>query len=716
MNITQALNVALPEMPARLLSERPPRVHPDMVFKEHWENGAAVVKVFVPGVDAMFTFPAASWKLLQLFDGHRAYTDIAELYSEETGVVYSEESVREFAADVAALDFWYLTPQEKNIRLLQKTADERRRLEKKNRWGDLSLIKFPAVNPNRFLVWLYARLWFLYKPWCVALCFLALAFTAGIFITHWNEVGRDTWEIYNFADKSWFDIAVFWIVASALCCIHEVAHGLTCTHYGAPVPAMGFLLIYLTPAFYTDTAAGEVKASRFGRLMITVAGVWSELLICALATPIWWGTPPNTAIHDFAYTIILLSGIGVVLINWNPLMKLDGYFIMCDLLGVPELKEASTLYLSCWLKRNIWRLPVEVPYVSKRRRPAYVAYAVLSGVYSYSVLYVFATFIGNIARNFSPDWGFLLEYATAFLVFRGRLRTLRNFVNLVYLDKKDRITAWFLPWRKYALSAAVIVFVLLPIWHENAVGRFALEPEHVAVMRAFVPGTVAQVFVEEGQSVRKGDPVFQLRNLSLESEAARSQAEFDAAGQKLNSALLHYNDLGTAAADRERLRQQTVQFDSEISNLAMHSPIAGVVMTARLRDLVGEYKLKGTELAEIGDVDRLRARIYVSEYEMYKFHPNSPALLQVDGFLRKYHAQTVDITPLATDIAPGLMDLSKYKGQSPPKFYVFELLVDNQSGLLRPGMTGTARVYGVRRSLASMAAHSVWEFFGRKFW
>ncbi|HEX4785427.1 MAG TPA: HlyD family efflux transporter periplasmic adaptor subunit [Candidatus Sulfotelmatobacter sp.] len=716
MNITQALNVALPELPARLISQRPPRVHPEVVFQEHIEDGVAVVKVFVPGVDAMFTFPPASWKLIQLFDGRHSYSEIVEQYSSKTGISYSEETIRDFAAEVAAMNFWYLTPQEKNIRLMQKTAEERRRMENKSRWGDLSMIKFPAVNPNRFLVWIYQYLWFLYKPWVVTVCFIALLFMAGIFATHWNEVGRDTLELYNFADKSWFDIAVFWIVATILCCIHEIGHGLTCTHYGAPVPAMGFLLIYLTPAFYTDTTAGEVKANRFQRLMITVAGVWSELLVCALATPIWWGTPPNTPIHDLAYTIILFSGIGVVLINWNPLMKLDGYFIMCDLLGVLDLKEASTLYFSNWVKRHIWRLPVQVPYVPKRRRPGYVAYAVLSGLYSYSVLYVFAKFIGNIAHNFSPDWGFLFEYATAFMIFRGRLRTLWNFMTLVYLDKKDRIAAWFVPTRKYALSAAMILFALLPIWHETAVGRFVLEPAHMAGLRALIPGTVAQVFVDEGQTVGKGDRIMQLQNLSLESQAAQSNSELDVAIQRSKSALLNYRDLGVALVARERLSRESAQLAAEMENLVIRAPMAGVILTPRLKDRVGAYLLPGTELAEVADLDRLRARIYVSEFEMYKFNVNSPARLQVDGFLAKFHARTANIMPLSADIAPGLIDLSKYKGQSPPKFYVFDLVVDNASGSLRPGMIGTARVYGKKRSLASLAAHSVWEFFGRKFW
>jgi hypothetical protein len=125
---------------------------------------------------------------------------------------------------------------------------------------------------------------------------------------------------------------------------------------------------------------------------------------------------------------------------------------------------------------------------------------------------------------------------------------------------------------------------------------------------------------------------------------------------------------------------------------------------------------EGEELAEIGDLRQLRARIYVSEFDMYKFRDDSPARLQVDGMLRRQEARTIRIASLSSDIAPGLIDLSKYKGQSPPKFYVFDLLVGNPAGTMRPGMAGTARVYGVRRSLARLAARTAWEFLGRKIW
>jgi len=665
----------------------------------------------------MFTFPPEQWKLVQLFDGKRSYADVAEAYSLETGAECSEDWVRDYAAEVDALNFWYKTPLEKNVKLMQKTADERRRLQKKkSKWGDLSMVTFPAVNPDRFLTWLYQKIGFVYQPWFVALTLLAFAVSAGVFIADWSEVGRDTWEFYNFAHKSWFDVAVFWILASVLIAIHETAHGLTCKHYGAHVPVMGFLLIYLTPAFYTDTTQGEILGGRFERLMITVSGVWSELMVCALAIPIWWLTVPGTAIHDFAYTVILLSGFAVVLVNWNPLIKLDGYYIVTDLVGIPDLKESSTLYLSSWVKRNIWGLPVEVPRVPKRRRPAYVVYGVLSGIYSYTVLFIFAGFVGNIARNFSADLGFIFEYGAAFMIFRGRLRTLWSFMKFVYLDKRDRIRAWFTPARKLAIAAIAVVFALLPLWHDSATGRFVLEPVNSTVVRALVPGMVTRVYADEGQQVAAGAPLVQLRNIALDSKVARSQSELAMAAGRANSAIMHYADFGSAEQERTRLTRLTGDYASEAAHLEVSTPIAGVVTTPRVSDQVGRYVPEGTELVEVDDVSRLRARIYVSEFEMYKLKEDAPARLQVDGMVGLHDARTVAVAPISSEIASGLIDQTKYKGLRTGRFYVFDLLVDNPDGSLKPGMAGTARVYGRRRSLAGLMLQQVEDLIGRKMW
>ena len=413
MNLTRALDVALPEIPARMLAQSCPRLHPDLVFKEHIVDGRPTVRVFVPGVDAMFNLAPQTWELVRFFDGQRTFEQVAEAYTRETGKPVSLDEVHNVADDFESIEFWYKTPREKNITLMQLSADERRSaLKQKSKWGDLALIKFPAFNPDAFLVWLERRIRFVFTWWFTLVTLAAFACAGAIFVLHWNEVGRDTLQFFNFADKTWIDVAVFWGITLVLSAVHEVAHGVTCRHFGGRVASMGFALIYLTPAFFTDTTEGVVLCPPFERVLITVAGVWSEFYLCTAATIIWWGTPPGSVAHDFAYVMMLMTGIATLLLNWNPLMKLDGYYILCDIIGVLDLKEHSTAYVSAWVKRHVWRLPVEVPYVPKRRRLGFTVYAVASGLYSYTVLFILASFVGNVFRNFNADWSFIPELGT----------------------------------------------------------------------------------------------------------------------------------------------------------------------------------------------------------------------------------------------------------------------------------------------------------------
>jgi putative peptide zinc metalloprotease protein len=717
MNITRALNAALPEIPARAIAQHYPRLDPRFTFREHLDDGERVIRVYIPSVGAMYKFPPQNWALVQLFDGKRTCGEVAALYSQQTGIEYTAEAIREFADDLEAAEFWYKTSQEKNILLMQKSSEERRKLLKtKSRYGDFSEILFPAVNPDRFLTWLDEYTSFIYTPWFTFVTLTAFALSTGITITHWSEIGRDTLEFYNFSHKTWGDVAQLYFVAVWVLFLHEIGHGHACKHYGARVPAMGFALIYLAPAFYTDTTEGEVKGTRYQRLVISLAGVWAELMVYAIVTPIWWGTPPDTPVHNAAYFLMLITGIAAALVNWNPLIKLDGYYMLCEILGIVDLKEASTAYVSGWVKRHIWGLPVEVPYVPKRRRLGYVAYALLSGFYSYTVLYIVARFVGNVFRNFNPEWSFVPELATAGLIFRSRIRLLVNFMKFVYLDKKDRVRAWFTPRRSLAIAAGLAAVLLLPLRRDSVAGRFILEPSTRAVVHAVVPGIVTKVYAEEGESVVKGEPLLQLRNLPLQSRLAHVEADYIVASGRARSAALRYGNFGPAVKEQERLARQTSELSSEAANLELKSPISGVVLTPRVNDRVGAYVTEGTELAEVADLGQLRARIYVSEHDMYKLRVGSRASLEVEGTFKKRNAQALAISPVSTEIDPGLTGQTQYKGMRPPNFYSADLLVANPDGKLKPGMNGTARVYGQRRSLAGFILQEVMNFVGRKVW
>ena len=718
MNLTRALEVALPEIPARTLSRRCPRMPPDAVFKEHIEDGQPVIRVLVTSQESIYRFPPQNWALIQLFDGLRSYDEVAELYSAHAGSEYSVDEVREFAASLDALDFWYKTPQEKNILLMQQSVEGRQKLlkSKKSKYGDLSQITFPAVNPDPFLTWLHRYTSFVYTWWFTVFTLAVFALMAIITITHWSEIGRDSLHFFNFADKTWGDIAVFYVLAVVTMCWHEIGHGHACKHFGARVPAMGFLLIYLTPAFYTDTSEAVIKATSTQNFLISIAGVWSELLICAAATFVWWGTPPDTAIHSVAYMLVLITGIASVMINWNPLIKLDGYYMLCELLELQELKESSTAYISAWVKRNIWRLPVEVPYVPKRRRVGYAVYALLSGAYSYTVLFVLAHFVGNVFRNFNPDWSFIPEIATAGLIFRSRIRTLVNFMKFVYLDKKDRVRAWFGSRQSLAIAGLFLLFLLLPLWHEFAQGPFILEPERTVVLRASVSGAVDAMYAKEGMHVLAGAPVASLRNLPLQSKLELTSADYAVASMRATSAGIRYADLGRAMQERNQLAQQKKNLSSEVAHLILVSPISGVILTPRPADRLGEYVTAGTELVEVADLSVMRARIFVSEYDLSKVRTGAAARAYVDGYLRHWDAKAIEVAPVSSLADPNLAEATKYRGLVPPNFYCVQILLHNSDGLLKPGMKGIARIYGRRRSLLGSLWQGFDHFFARKFW
>jgi len=717
MNLTRVLNVALPDMPARVLSERPPRLDPGIITREHIEDGKPVIRAYVPCAKSMFTFPPPNWSLAQLFDGSRSYEEIAELYSQQIGAQYSAEEVREFASNLDAINFWYRTPQEKNILLMQQSAEERRKkLKQQNRWGDLSEVLFPAFNPDPFLTKLYSYTKFVYSGWFTTLTLALFAVATGITITHWSEVGRDTQEFYNFSNKTLADILVLYIIVLGVVVVHEFAHAYASKHFGGRVNAMGFALIYLTPAFYTDTTEAEVTATRYQRLIVTVAGVWSELILCSIATIIWWGTAPDTAVHNGAYFLMMLTGIMSVLLNWNPLMKLDGYYMLCDLIRISDLKEASTAYVCAWVKKYIWRLPVEIPYVPKSRRLGYAVFAILSGAYSYSVLYVVARFAGNIVRNFSPEWGFIPEIAVALLIFRPRIRSLVNLMKFFYLDKKDRIVAWFTPRHSLAVASALVIFFALPLWHESASGRFLLEPAHLAIVRARVPGVVTQLDAEEGQRVAPGETLATLRNLPLQSDFEEAKTNLLLATDRAKAASLHYSDFGAALKEREGLTGQFRQISAMDSALEVTSPVEGTVVTPRVHEMLGGYLKEGQELLEVADLSSLRARIYVSEYDLYKIRQSANGRLQVRGLLGTWPAQIVSMAARPTEIDERLAGKVKLRGMNPPHFYIVDLVVRNPDGTLKPGMAGIARIYGRRRSLLGLGWQAFSNFWARKIW
>src|ERR1019366_2385735 len=168
-------------------------------------------------------------------------------------------------------------------------------------------------------------------------------------------------------------------------------------------------------------------------------------------------------VHDLAYKVIMVSGIGVTLLNLNPLIKLDGYYMFSEIIGEVDLKERSTLYVSGWVKKHIFQLPVEVEYVPRRRRLLYIVYALLSGIYGYVLIVTVALFVYHVVRSYTPELAWIPGLLMAYFIFPSRVSKLVRFMKDVYLDKKDGMKASLTPTRAAVVSAVILVILFAPL-------------------------------------------------------------------------------------------------------------------------------------------------------------------------------------------------------------------------------------------------------------
>jgi putative peptide zinc metalloprotease protein len=332
------------------------------------------------------------------------------------------------------------------------------------------------------------------------------------------------------------------------------------------------------------------------------------------------------------------------------------------------------------------------------------------------VLYIIARFVGNVFRNFDPDWSFIPEFLTAGLIFRSRIRNLVKFMRLVYLDKRDRVRSWAIFRHPLYIIAAILVFCCLPLWHDIIVGRFVLEPQHIAFVRALVPGSVTQVYASEGTQVTAGAPLFQLTNLNLRSAQDRNAADYAVAGMHATSALMRYSDYGSAAQERERLAEQSRTINALAATLDVSSPISGVVLTPRVADLLGSHVSEGNELAAVADLTTMRARMFISEYDLHRLKLGAPARLMVEGSTHKLNTEVASIAPRSSAIDPALEATESLKGLSVSTYYVADMPVGNTDGGMRPGMVGVARIYGPRRSVLGLVWAAAKRGLIRKLW
>ncbi len=713
MNLSEALDAALPEIPqARLSRSRPPRLDPDLVTHEEVLDGEPIIGVLQRDRANYFRFPPLQWQLAQLFDGERSYEEIAEVFQEQTGASVNAEEVRAFAEQMDTCNFWYKSYQEKNLAMRDKLLTQRGRRTKSK--INVAHISFSAWDPDQYLGWLDRLAGsYIYSWWCVLTAVLLFTFETAVVVQNWSFIGPDTELFFNFTQKSLGDFAQFWLLIMVIGFLHESAHGLTCKHFGGQVHSMGLMFLYFVPCFFVDVTESWVAATKLQRLATIIAGIWIELVVCGIAMIFWLNSSQGGWLHNFAYEIILLTGIAAVAINLNPLIKLDGYYFLTEVIEIPELKERSTAFLSAWFQARVLRLPVEVPIVPRRRVALFAIYAFVSALYSYLLLFFVVRLSYRLGSKWFAEFALIPSAALAFALYRSRLQSLRRVTKEMWMTNIRQKFRWR---PAYILAGAVLIALLfVPLWRDRESAFFVIEPSETHTVYAAVPGRVESVLIHEGQRVRSGEPLLQMSSDLAASMESAAKAQSHTASFKTFNAQLQGQSVGAASAGQVEAQHLTRLANEAQSSLDIAAPADGTILTENPSLLVDQDVGSGQPLLALAGGTRV-VRVFIPAVALDRIRPDSEVTLALPGHFSMLRLRLPAPAGNPVSLPPGLVAREKFQGITMPIFYASLIELPSDSNRASYGLSGPAKIFGVRRSIVGWVASEISDLAKAHVW
>ncbi|HXN20028.1 MAG TPA: efflux RND transporter periplasmic adaptor subunit [Candidatus Binatus sp.] len=695
-----------------------PKLRTDLRISEQTVAGEVSYVIKNRETNSYNRYGSTEYQLLSLCDGTRTAAEVAqEMCEKDPESQMTEADVLEFFDSIEA-DMWEQSIGEKNLAVLERIRDERKgRLDQ----SSMLYISFKAWDPDktlstldRYLSWMFTKGFVIFS---LFLFVVALYLLAG----DWTRVQQDTSALYNFADKSAYDIWIFWVLIFGLSSIHEFGHGLTCKHYGGEVHQMGFLLIYFTPAFYTDTTDILLFQTGTARQWVIFAGIWIELVICALAALVWHFTAPGSLSNDFFYKTMLMSGIQGAVINLNPLIKADGYYALSQFLKIDNLREESFDFLRAWVQKYIFRHDMDLPPSSKRERRICFLFGIAAVIYSTSLLILVLSFVKNVLVSKMGDaWGYLATAGVVFFISRSSIRKALPVVRAWIRDKKEKYMAWKITRTQQAWALGLILLFLLPPLWSKVTTDLVLEPEKDARVRALVDGRIQKVLVHEGDKVKAGQLLAVLENPQIHADIQSLEQQLALASSNLRNNQ-DRSDLGQTAQavrDRKRLAQELLVGQKRAQQLEIRAPIDGIVVTPNVDQETGQNLLAGDEFAHLVDRRSMKARILVQDRDIQDVYVGAPAEVKVLPFpFHTYWGHIDKLSPAAALDHP-IAQIQKLErlGQNLTNYLAVEMEIPNPDGTLLEGMTGKAKILGSKHSLAWQFGRGTWRWVRSQFW
>jgi putative peptide zinc metalloprotease protein len=594
------------------------------------------------------------------------------------------------------------------------------------------VIRFRGFDPQRLLDRLYPAVRWLFSGPLLACALLLVCSALLLIATHWDAFVRR-------ASATTAEIAggrLVWLFAAIalIKVLHEFGHALACRHFGGRCHELGFMLLVFTPCMYCNVSDAWLLPSKWHRAAIGAAGIAVELVVAAACTFLWWYSEPGV-LHSLSLSAMMIASLGTALINGNPLMRYDGYFILSDLLDVPNLRQQAT---SCFRRLAArWVLGVAEADEENVRRGWTVALALFGAacaMYQWVVIFVIVRLVAYLLEPIGFErlaWGL-----GAVLVGGRLLANGRGGCRQVVAWQRDGLLR---PMRFLAgcvvAAGGVAAAALVPLpFRVAAPCRVVVRDSRSVVVT--VPGTLtaAADAAGYGDRVAAGQIVARLRNDALEQDVLRLRGELLRRTQALDGLRQRqFRDPSVAAhlpvaeAARSECERELKERESELDELVLRSPIDGTLLpppddvSGSADDLIrrghvldprnaAAYLEAGTVVSIVGDPAHVDAILCVDQADIPFVQPGQPVRLRLpalsstvaQGNVVEIAARELENSPRALVLAGRLPVRLDAAGVPRPVRTIYEVrvTVDGPGVSIPAGCVGDARINAGSMSLA----------------
>ncbi|OAI47282.1 hypothetical protein AYO43_04560 [Nitrospira sp. SCGC AG-212-E16] len=574
--------------------------------------------------------------------------------------------------------------------------------------------QIPLVRPDRFLratlpfvEWLFSKS----VAWIISLIGLA-----GIYL-----VSRQ-WDVFTATFLHFFTprgLALYALSLAIVKVFHELGHAYTATRFGCRVPTMGIAMMVLVPMLYSDTSDAWKLTSRRQRAAIGAAGMIVECALAALAIFAWNFLDDGLG-RSLVFIVATTSLMVGAAINLSPFMRFDGYYVLSDWLGIPNLQDRAFAFGRWQLRRLLFGLDIPMPEpVAAAQRRFLVCFAWGAWAYRFMlffgialmVYHYFFKLLGLILFAIEIGWFIVLPIV-------GELK--------IWWSLRGEIVERRRGWLSAGVLACVVALLFVP-WSDRISLPAVLESTPHATIYAPAPGKIVDLVVEEGQRVGVGDRLIVLESPALEKDMALTRKRIEVERLRVQRQFIDREELAKHQVTLETLRARLSQLEGLLQqqeNLSLTAPIAGMV-TDRAEALhVGQWINKQLPLAYVIDPAGEELHALASETDVGYLHAGQSARFIPQGSDRpSLEAQVVEIRDVDESSFTVPYLLSVYGGDVPvredanrrlkPETSVYRVTLHlvESSPRWNQAVRGTVLVKGPRISFAQRA----WEQSARIF-